>query len=100
MAVIDVRITSVNGKFVPSQDPVTLSKGNGDTIKWHNDTPQEITINFADGTPFPGDRNPYRIGPGKQQDSGNIQASAGTNWAYLIIAASGAVMDPEVIIKD
>ncbi len=99
MAVTDVSITLKNGQFTPSKDPVPLSKGNGDTIKWHNDTNQNISISFDSGSPFPGNLNPYRIDAGQQKNSGNIQVQAGTSWDYSIRAASGAVADPQVIIQ-
>lgn len=99
MGVIDVRITFSNGQFTVSPDPVTLAKSKGETIKWHNDTNQSVTINFTDGTPFPAERNPYPVSAGKQADSGNITVDAVTKWAYTVTAASGAMMDPQVIIE-
>ncbi len=98
MAVIEVSITFKNGQFTPSQDPVRLSKSNGDVINWHNDTNEDITISFDNGTPFPGNQNPYSINAGRQKSSGNIQAQANTDWTYSIQAASGAMADPQVII--
>lgn len=99
MAVVDVRISKVNGVFVPSVDVVKLSKSNGDTISWHNETVEPVQIAFADGSPFPADRNPYEIAAGKQVSSGNVQAAVGTDWSYTISAASGAMADPQVIIE-
>lgn len=99
MGVIDVRITFSNGQFTPSQDPVTLHKTNGETIKWQNDTSESLTITFTDGSPFPADRNPYQVAAGKQVNSGNITAQEGTEWAYSITAPSGAMTDPQVIIE-
>jgi hypothetical protein len=99
MSVIEVRITASNGQFTPSKDPVTLSKSRGETIKWYNDTPENITIQFSKGTPFPDSHHPYSIGAGKHKDSGGIQVKEGTNWAYMIIAESGAMADPQVIIE-
>lgn len=99
MSVIDVHITSTNGQFKPSLDPVTLSKNKGQTIKWHNDTAENLTINFTNGTPFPGNRQPYRLDAGRQVDSGPIEVQENTNWSYDIVAASGAIADPQVIIE-
>jgi hypothetical protein len=99
MAVVDVRITMVNGQFVTSPDSVTLSKGRGDTIKWFNDTVERIQVRFADGSPFPAERNPYDITAGKHVDSGSIHVAENTSWSYVIIAASGAMADPQVIIE-
>lgn len=99
MGVIDVHITFRNGQFTPSQDPVTLHKANGETIKWVNDTDETLTITFAGGSPFPAERNPYQVGPHKQVDSGNITVEAVTKWAYNISTASGAMTDPQVIIE-
>lgn len=99
MGVIDVRITFSNGQFKVSLDPVTLAKSKGETISWHNDTTQSLTINFNDGSPFPAERNPYQVTAGKQTQSGNITVEPGTKWAYTITASSGAMMDPQVIIE-
>lgn len=99
MGVIDVRITFSNGQFTPSKDPVTLGKSKGETILWHNDTAESLTIEFADGSPFPADRNPYHVPAGKQVPSGNITVQEGTKWSYNISAASGAMTDPQVIIE-
>ncbi|HET8668457.1 MAG TPA: hypothetical protein VFM10_10790 [Terriglobales bacterium] len=99
MAVIEVRINYTNGQFVPSQDPITLSKSKGETIKWYNETAERLTLEFANGTPFPPSRNPYTVDPDKQVDSGNIQVQEGTEFSYTIKAASGAMVDPQVIIE-
>lgn len=101
MSVIDVTITLSGGIPQAAPDPVTLSKKNGNTIKWHNQTGEGITITFDDGSPFPGDRNPYSIDAGKQKDSGNISVGPRPQpWKYTITTASGKVNDPQVIIQD
>ncbi len=99
MSVVDVRITMVNGALVASPDVVQLSRSNGDTIKWHNDTTEGIQVNFTAGSPFPADRNPYPIAAGKQANSGNITVGEGTSWSYDITASSGMMADPQVIIE-
>ena len=98
MLPIEVRITKDAGKFVPSQDPVTLSKSHGDVVQWQNDTGEQITIKFGAGTPFPGRMNPYTISPGSFQQSGLIEGAAG-KWKYNIEGASGAITDPDVVIE-
>jgi hypothetical protein len=99
MGVVEVRISLVGGQLVASKESVTLSKGRGETIKWHNDTAETIQIKFVNGSPFPPKRNPYTIAAGKPQDSGSIHASESTTWFYTICAASGAMADPQVIIE-
>jgi len=99
VAVVEVSITFKDGQYIASQDPVVLSKTKGDTIQWQNETKEKIRITFVDGTPFPGSRNPYEINPGRQVNSGNIEVEEGTNWAYAIVAESGAMADPQVIIQ-
>jgi hypothetical protein len=99
MAVVDVRIAMVGGTFVPSQESVKLSKSKGDTIRWYNDTAEQIRLSFTGGVPFAADHHPYEIGAGKQVNSGHIQAAEETTWFYTITAASGAMADPQVIIE-
>lgn len=99
MAVVDVHIALVDGKFVPSQEVVRLSKSKGETIKWNNDTAESIRISFSEGSPFPPEWNPYDIAPNKQVNSGDIKVNEGTGWSYTITAASGAMADPQVIIE-
>lgn len=99
MGVVDVRITFSHGQFTPSKDPVTLAKSKGETITWYNDTSESLTIEFADGSPFPADRNPYHVAAGKQVQSGNISVQESTTWKYNIAAPSGAMTDPQVIIE-
>jgi hypothetical protein len=98
MLPIEVRITKDATKFVPSQDPVTLSKSNGHVVQWHNDTNEQITIKFGAGTPFPSHMNPYIVSPGKFQQSGLIEGTAG-KWKYNIEGASGTITDPDVVIE-
>lgn len=98
MGVIDVRISLIGGELKPSVDPVILSKGNGETIKWHNDTAQDVTVKFSFGTPFPPGRDPYTIRAGKSTDSGSIQVDADTQWQYDLVTSTGQVADPQVII--
>jgi len=96
---IAVRVIKTLDQFVPSEDPVTLSKSSGHCIEWYNDTKEQITIRFSAGTPFPGEMNPYTIAPGHSGHSGAIEGNTG-NWKYNIEGASGTITDPEVIIQD
>lgn len=98
MAVIDVRVTSSNGKLAPSIDPVVLSKGKGDTIEWFNDTAQTITIAFDGGCPF-GDHQPYNIQPGQHKHSGSLSCNPDSTWNYAISVPTGPVTDPQVIVQ-
>ncbi|SRR6266702_1981272 len=98
MSAIEVRILKNSGQFVPSADPIKLSKSSGHSIDWHNDTHEQITIKFGSGTPFPGHMNPYVIAPGGSSHSGSIEGGVG-NWKYNIEGASGTITDPEVIIQ-
>jgi hypothetical protein len=98
MSAIEVRIIKESGQFVPSADPVTLSKASGHHIEWHNDTQEQITIKFDAGTPFPGHMNPYVVAPGKSSHSGSIEGAIG-KWKYNIEGTSGTITDPEVIIQ-
>jgi hypothetical protein len=98
-SIIDVHVTLSNGQLVVSQDTATLSIGSGHVIRWYNDTNEGIVITFTNGTPFSEDLNPYSICAGQYKSSGPIAVAAGTAWSYDITAASGAVIDPEVIIQ-
>jgi len=98
-SIIDVHITLSNGQLVASQDAATLSIGSGHILRWYNDTNEGIVIIFTNGTPFPADLNPYSICAGQYRSSGPIAVAAGTAWSYNVIADSGAVLDPEVIIQ-
>jgi hypothetical protein len=97
MSVIDVHITMGAGNFVPSIDPVTLSKKAGNTIKWYNDTAVDIDIAFGAGSPFP--KSDYPIQAGKHTDSGSIKLEAGTTGYKYNISGGGIVTDPEVIVQ-
>lgn len=99
MAVVEVRISMVNGQLAASPDSVTLSKARGETINWHNDTTETIQLSFVSGSPFPPSRNPYTIPAGKPENSGSIQVNENTNWSYTMSAASGVMADPQVIIQ-
>jgi hypothetical protein len=99
MPILEVSITKNSNQFVPSQDPVTLSKQHGHSVQWHNDTQEQITINFGTATPFAKQMNPYKIDPGKSGHSGPIEGAVGT-WKYNIEGASGDITDPEIIIQE
>jgi hypothetical protein len=92
-SVVDVHIAFINGQLGPSKDVVTLIKKSGQTIRWYNDTSENITINFDNGSPFSGGQNPFSIKAGGQKGSGTIQAAPGTSWSYTI-STPAIVIDP------
>lgn len=98
-SVVDVHIAFTNGQLGPSKDVVTLGKKCGQTVRWYNDTSEDVTITFDNSSPFSGGQNPLSIKAGKQKGSGAIQAAPGTSWSYTI-STPAIVVDPQVIIDN
>ncbi len=99
MSVLDVHVTYNGGKFVCVPDPAPISKSHGQTIKWHNDYTEKITISFGTTSPFPQHLNPYSVDTGKTSNSGSIIAEANTSWKYSISSPNGGVTDPQVDVN-
>ncbi len=94
----DVDITFQNGTFHVNPDAVPLSKSQGHTILWDNNTDKDILIKFDKGSPFEGP-NPYEVKRGQKQHSGQIVVNHGTTWSYSISFEGGPAMDPQVIVE-
>ena len=99
MAAKDVDITLANGIPQANPETVTLSKGQGHTVLWHNNTTSHLVIKFNHGTPFDPHLHPYDLGPGEKKPSGPVMANADTTWSYTISVKGGAAADPQVVIN-
>lgn len=98
MSAKDVDITLNNGTLQANPESVSLSKSQGHSVLWHNNTGKDVLIKFDTDTPFDRHVHPYHIGAGQKKPSGNIVADAGTTWSYTISFEGGPAMDPQVII--
>jgi hypothetical protein len=95
----DVDITLQNGTPHANPETVTVSRGKGESVLWHNNSNRDIIIKFDKDSPFGAKPHPYHLKPGEKKVSGGIIADADTTWNYTIKVEAGAAADPQVIIK-
>ena len=95
----DVDITLQNGTPQANPESVTLSKNQGHSVLWHNNTAKRITIKFDQDTPFDKGVHPYSLMPGEKKPSGGITAAPNTTWSYTITVEGGPAADPQVIVN-
>jgi|SwirhisoilCB1_FD_contig_31_14579803_length_837_multi_4_in_0_out_0_2 hypothetical protein len=92
LRVVDAEIDS-SAHVTP--DPIPLSKGRGEQIRWWNNTEVEVTVVFVD-SPFQWKN--LTIVPGGSETSGPIIVNPAREFKYTVRVGS-VVNDPRVIIN-